>query len=77
MFALEKLNLHPLCKRRQHLDSLFLLLRPIVALHLALLSWKMLVLVSLLAMLGSSQRLAFVPQINTVLLDAPMLPTCG
>jgi hypothetical protein len=39
-------------------------------------SWKMLVFVSLLAMLGTSQRLASVPLINTVLLlGAPMQPT--
>jgi hypothetical protein len=47
-----------------------------VVLNPALPSWKMLAFVSLLAMLGTSQRLAFVPQINTVfLLGAPMLPT--
>jgi hypothetical protein len=47
-----------------------------VALNPALPSWKMLVFVSLLAMFGISQRLAFVPQINTLpLLGAPMLPT--
>jgi hypothetical protein len=37
-----------------------------VALNPSLPSWKMLVFVSLLAMLGTSpQRLAFVPQINS------------
>jgi hypothetical protein len=41
----------------------------------ALTSWKMLVFVSLLAMLGTSQSLAFVPLTNTVLLlGAPMQP---
>jgi hypothetical protein len=48
----------------------FFLLNP------ALPSWKMSVFVSLLAMFGTSQSLAFVPQINTVpMLGAPMLPT--
>jgi hypothetical protein len=46
-----------------------------MALNSALPAWKMLVSASLLAMLGNSQSLLFVPQINTVLLDAPMLPT--
>jgi hypothetical protein len=46
-----------------------------VALNPALPSWKMSVFVSLLAMLWTSQRLAFVPLTNTVLLGASMLPT--
>jgi hypothetical protein len=47
-----------------------------VTLNPALPSWKMLVFVFLLAMLGTSQSLAFVPQINIVLLlGAPMRPT--
>jgi hypothetical protein len=47
-----------------------------VALNPALPFFNMLVFVSLLAMLGTSQHLAFVPQINTVLLlGAPMVPT--
>jgi hypothetical protein len=47
-----------------------------VALNPALPCWKMLVFVSLLAMLGTSQRLAFVPLTNTVLLlGAPMQTT--
>jgi hypothetical protein len=47
-----------------------------VALNPALPSWKMLVFVSLLAVLGTSQCLAFVSQTNTILrLGAPMLPT--
>jgi hypothetical protein len=41
----------------------------------ALLSWKMLVFLFLLAMLGTSQCLVFAPLINTVLLGAPMLST--
>jgi hypothetical protein len=41
------------------------LFRPIVALNPALPSWKMLVFVSLLAMLGTSQGLAFVPLTNS------------
>jgi hypothetical protein len=74
-FALEKLSLHFLRTRRHHLDSLFLF-RLIVALNPALPSWKILVFMSLLTMLGTSQGLAFVPQINTVLpVGAPMLPT--
>jgi hypothetical protein len=74
-FALEKLSLHSLRTRRHRLDVLFLF-RPTVALNPALPSWKMSVFVSLFAMFGTSQRLAFVPQINTVLvLGAPMQPT--
>jgi hypothetical protein len=47
-----------------------------MALYSVLLSWKMLVFVSLLAMLGTSQHLVFVPLTNTVLLlGAPMQPT--
>jgi hypothetical protein len=73
-FALEKLSLHSLCRRRHHLDTLFF--RCIVALNPALPIWKMLVFVFLLAMLGTSQSLVLVPLINTVLLlGAPMLPT--
>jgi hypothetical protein len=54
----------------------FFLFRPTVALNPALPSWKMSVFVTLLAMFGTSRRLAFVPQVNTVLLlGAPMLPT--
>jgi hypothetical protein len=54
----------------------FISFRSIVVLNPAFPSWKMLVFVILLTMLGTSQRLAFVPQINTVLLlGAPMLPT--
>jgi hypothetical protein len=59
---------------RNHLEALFF--RPIAALNPALLSWKMLVSMSLFAMLGTSQRSAFVPRINTVFLfGAPMLQT--
>jgi hypothetical protein len=51
------------------------LFRSIVALNLALPSWKMLPFVSLQAVLGTSHCLVFV-LINTVLLlGAPMLPT--
>jgi hypothetical protein len=51
----------------------FFLFRPIVALSPAPPSWKMLVFVSLLAVFGTSQRLASVPLTNTVLLlSAPM-----
>jgi hypothetical protein len=47
-----------------------------VALNHALPSWEMLVFVSLLAMFGTSQRLAFAPLTNTILrLGAPMQPT--
>jgi hypothetical protein len=54
----------------------FFLFRPIVALNPALLSWQMLIFVSLRAMLGTSQRSTFVPQINIVLLlGAPIMPT--
>jgi hypothetical protein len=74
-FALEKLSLHSLRTRRHHLDALFVLFRLTVALNPALPSWKMLVFVSLLAMFGTSQRLAFVPLTNTVLFGAPMQPT--
>jgi hypothetical protein len=62
-FFLEKLSLYSLGKRRHHLDALFLF-RSIVALNLALLSWRMLDFVFLLAMLGTSQRLVFVPLIT-------------
>jgi hypothetical protein len=75
VFALEKLNLHSLRKRRHHLDARFLF-RSIVTLTLP--SWKMLVFVFLLEMLGTSQRLVFLPQINTVLLlGAPMVKRGG
>jgi hypothetical protein len=67
LLLLEKLCLHSLHKRRYHLDAI-LLLRSIVASNPALPSWKMLVFVFLLAMLGTSQNLAFV-----LLLGAPML----
>jgi hypothetical protein len=53
----------------------FFLFGPIVALNPAVPLWKMLVFLFLLAMLGTSQRLAFVPLTNTVLLGAPLLPT--
>jgi flagellar biogenesis protein FliO len=46
-----------------------------VALNAALPSWNMLVSVLLLAMLGTNQRLVFVPVTNTaLLLGSPMLP---
>jgi hypothetical protein len=52
------------------------LFRPIVALNPALTSWKMLVFVSLLAMFGTSQSLAFIRLIIAVLLlGAPMQRT--
>jgi hypothetical protein len=74
-FALEKLRLHSLHTRRHHLDTRFFF-RPIVASNPALSPRKMSVFVFLLAMLETYQRLAFVPQINTVLLlGAPILPT--
>jgi hypothetical protein len=73
--ALEKLSLHSLHTQRHRLDALFLF-RPIVALSPVLPSWKMLVIVSLLAMFGTSQRLASVPLTNiALLLGAPMQPT--
>jgi hypothetical protein len=73
-FALEKLILHSLRKRRHHLDALFSF-ASIVTLILHF-SWKMLVFVFLLATFGTSQRLVFVRLTNTVLLlGAPMLPT--
>jgi hypothetical protein len=54
----------------------FFLFRSIVALNLALPSWKMLPFVSLPAILGTSHCLVFFPPINTVLLlGAPILPT--
>jgi hypothetical protein len=46
-----------------------------VALNPALPFWKMLPFVFLPTILGTSNCLVFVPLINTVLLDAPMLPT--
>jgi hypothetical protein len=74
--ALEKLRLHSSRALRHRLIFFFFLFRPLVALNPALPSWKMLVFVSLLAMLRNSQCLALVPQIYTVLLlSAPMLPT--
>jgi hypothetical protein len=75
-FALEKLILLFLRERRHHLDTLFFLFRPLMALNPALPSWKMLVFVFLLALLRTSQCLLFVRQINFVfLLGAPVLPT--
>jgi hypothetical protein len=75
MFSLEKLSLHFLRTRRYHLDALFFLFRSTVALNPVLPYWKMLVFISLFAMLGTSQCLAFVPLTNTVLLlGPPMLP---
>jgi hypothetical protein len=74
-FAFEKLSLvYPLLKRRHHIDVLFLFMF-IVALDPALPSRKMLVFVCLVAVLGTSKGLVFVPLTNTVLLDGPMLPT--
>jgi hypothetical protein len=73
--TLDKLNQHPQRKRRHHLGALFFFLfRPVAAFNLALSSWKILVFMFLLAMLGTSQSLVFVPQRNIVLLGAPMLP---
>jgi hypothetical protein len=75
-FALEKLSLNSLRTRRHYLDALLFLFRPIVALSPALPFWKMFVFVSLLAMLGTSQSLAFVPLTNTaLLLGAHIQPT--
>jgi hypothetical protein len=75
IFALEKLSPQSLRKRRHHIDVHFLF-RSIMVINPALPSWKMLVFVFLLTMLGTSQRLVFVPLINIVLLlGASMPPT--
>jgi hypothetical protein len=64
-FASEKLGLHSLRTRSYHFDAFFFV-QSIVALNPALPSWKMLVFVFLLAVLGTYQRLVFVPLINSV-----------
>jgi hypothetical protein len=72
-FCLEKLSPHSLHKRRHHHDALSF--GSVVALNPALLAWKMFSC-SYSQRGGPSQRLVFVPLINTVLLPrAPMLPT--
>jgi hypothetical protein len=73
-FALEKLSLCSLRKRRHHLVAL--IVRFIVALNSAFPSWKMIIFIFPLATLGASQRLVVATLINTVLLLAvPMLLT--
>jgi hypothetical protein len=72
-FALEKLSLCSLSKRKHNLDAL--IFRFIGVLNPASPSWKMLIFVFLLAMLGASQCLVVATLINTVLLlAAPLLP---
>jgi hypothetical protein len=78
IFALEKLSLHFLHKLILHTDALFFffLFRSILTLNPGFPSWKMLLPVFLLAVLGTYQCLAFVPQLDTIiLLCVPMLPT--
>jgi hypothetical protein len=83
--ALDKLSLHFLCKKRHHLDTVFVcvcvraclhVFRSIAALNPALPFWKMLAFVFLLAILGHCLCIDLIFLINTVLLlGAPMLPT--